>query len=203
MKLLSVLICTIPSRKEMFDCLLSEVQKQIFTSKYKGMIEIWHDDSVGITTGKKRNILLERATGKFVVFIDDDDLVSDDYIEKIVSCIDENPEIDCVGISGIITFNGKDEKKWHISKDYGKWFETLNEYYRTPNHITPIKREIAMKVMFPEINHGEDFVYSMGVLPLLKNECKIETPLYHYRFIKPYSPPSSNEPNHPYRPAWR
>jgi glycosyltransferase involved in cell wall biosynthesis len=192
-----------PSRQDMFKALLTELQQQIFTSKYKGQVEIWHDDSIDITTGKKRNILLQKSEGKYVVFIDDDDLVSDRYVELIMDCLNTNKEVDCVGINGVISFDGKDEKKWFISKDYGKWFENQQGYYRTPNHITPIKRNIAINVMFPEVTHGEDYVYSMGVLPHLKTEAIIDCPLYHYRFIKPYSPPSSNESNHPYRPAFR
>lgn len=203
MKLLSILICTIPSRNKMFNILLKNIEEQISKSKYKDLVEVAYDDSVGISVGKKRNLLLDKAQGKFVVYIDDDDEVHNEYVDKICICIDNNPDIDCIAINGLISFDGKDEKKWFISKLFGKWYESNGIYYRTPNHISPIRRDIANQVRFPEINHGEDFSYSVGVLKYLHKEAKIDTPLYHYKFIKPYAPPSSNEPNHPYRPAFR
>ena len=151
MKLISILICNIPSRKVMFESLLSEIQKQIFVSKYKSKVEIWHDDSLDVTTGKKRNLLLEKAHGKFSVFIDDDDLISEDYVVKILSCIEDNPNADCIGIKGQIITNGTHIKEWEISKDFGRWYEDDKKYYRTPNHISPIRTEHCLKTMFPNI----------------------------------------------------
>lgn len=204
MILLSILICTIPSRQDMFKSLLANVQEQIFCSKYKGQVEIWHDDSINITTGAKRNILLEKANGQFSVFIDDDDLVSNDYIEKIVSCIENNPEMDCIGIKGQIITNGNDIKEWEISKDFGRWFEDEKKYYRTPNHISPIRTALCLKVKFPDITIGEDSDFSKRIHPLLKTESKIDSHLYFYR----YTNNQTQNTNHnihefPYRRAWR
>jgi len=40
-----------------------------------------------------------------------------------------------------------------------------------------------LKVMFPNIEFGEDYEYSMGILPFLKNEIFIDEQLYHYKFM--------------------
>ena len=40
-----------------------------------------------------------------------------------------------------------------------------------------------MQVMFPQIEFGEDYEYSMGILPLLKEEVFIDEQLYHYKFM--------------------
>lgn len=91
---------------------------------------------------------------------------------------------DCIGISGIITTNGHDKRQWHISKEYGKWFTGPDgTYYRTPNHISPVKRELALQAGFPEIPFGEDAEYSRRLLPLLKTEVKIEQNIYHYKYV--------------------
>jgi glycosyltransferase involved in cell wall biosynthesis len=200
--LLSILICTMPIRKDMFQVLLEGLQKQIFLSKYKGKVEICYDDSIDITTGKKRNILLEKCNGKFSVFIDDDDLVANDYVERICAVIEENEDIDCIGIKGQIITNGSHIKQWEISKDFKTWYEDNNKYYRTPNHISPIRTELCLQAGFPNITIGEDSEFSKRVLPLLKKEVKIEGDIYFYRYNNGQIHQTINQ-EFPYRPAWR
>lgn len=174
---LSILVATMPSRKELLDSLLGILHPQI---NNREAVELIIDYSMDYNIGTKRNKLLEKAEGEYIVYIDDDDHISDNYIELILKVIDEKP--DCIGICGIISTNGGNIKKWFISKQYKKWYEEDNIYYRTPNHISPVKREIAMKAMFPEIHHGEDFEYSMRILPFLIKEIIIEQELYHYDY---------------------
>jgi len=40
-----------------------------------------------MTIGAKRNQLLHRAKGDYVAFVDDDDLVSSDYVNKVLSAV--------------------------------------------------------------------------------------------------------------------
>jgi len=92
---------------------------------------------------------------------------------------------DCIGISGIITTNGRDQRQWHISKEYGHWHTAPDgTYLRTPNHISPVKRELALQAGFPEIPFGEDAEYSRRLLPLLKTETIIKENIYHYKYVK-------------------
>jgi hypothetical protein len=106
-------------------------------------------------------------------------------------------------VNGIITFAGANERKWFISKDYGRWYESANEYFRTPNHISPVKRDIAIQVKFPSINQSEDFSYSMDILPYLKYEVKIIPPMYHYKFGTVMPPPIYESDGSPYRKPFR
>jgi glycosyltransferase involved in cell wall biosynthesis len=190
---LSILICSIPERKEMLHQLLDNLGEQQGDNKSK--IEIIVDNDPTLLVGTKRRYLLEQAKGQFIVFIDDDDKVSDDYIRKIVRCIETNPEIDCIAISGLIKFDGQESKHWHISKEYGHWYEKDNVYYRTPNHISPVRRELALQASFEDISIGEDFKYSMALLPLLKKEAKINGLLYFYDYKQaaPKQIPDANE----------
>lgn len=174
---LSVLIATMPQRKWKFNRLLNKLDSQV---PMNGCVEVLWDDSMEYNIGIKRNKLLDRALGDYIVYIDDDDMVSDDYTRKILQAIEGNT--DCIGISGTITTNGKDERQWHISKEYGTWYEKNKIYYRTPNHISPVKREIAVKIRFPEISFGEDAIYSRNIHPHLKTENIVEGNIYYYKF---------------------
>lgn len=179
--LLSILIASIPDRIAMLAKLISDLQCQavLVGDSY---FEILYDDDLSINIGTKRNSLLSRAKGEYIVYIDDDDEINENYLRLIIKAIESKP--DCIGISGIITTNGTDKRQWHISKEYGKWFTGPDgTYYRTPNHISPVKRELALQAGFPEIAFGEDAEYSRRLLPLLKTEVKIEQNIYHYKYV--------------------
>ena len=170
---LSILIATMPSRRKSFAKLLNSLGKS-------DNVEVLWDDSMDYNIGVKRNKLLERACGEYVSYIDDDDSVDVRYVANILEAIKTKP--DCVGISGVITTNGGNIRRWHISKDYGSWYQKGRAYFRTPNHISPVRRDIALAVMFPEVAHGEDYAYSMGILPLLKTEVKVRGNMYFYNY---------------------
>ena len=176
MKKLSILICTLERRKRYFDRLM-----QWLTPQLTDEVEVIHLSDVGdISIGAKRNALVKMATGLYSAFIDDDDIVSTDYVAKVMQATNKHP--DCIGMEGIITTDGNNPKKFIHSLRYRHWFERRGVYYRNPNHLNPIKREIVMLEPFPEINMGEDAEFSKSVLKHLKSEIYIEGPIYYYEF---------------------
>ena len=181
---LSILICTLPERKELYEFIDKKLSKQILDlGVFAKQVEMCTHNSITMTTGAKRNALLEMSQGQFIVFVDDDDDVSDDYVEKIFFTILKHPYIDCIGIEGIITTDGLQQKNWIISIDCKDWYEENDVYFRTPNHISPVRRELALKAGFPDVTYAEDREYSRRLFPLCKNEAKIKGPLYHYKYI--------------------
>ena len=181
LKRLSILICSITKRTELLHRLLAHLKIQM-VNEVEVIIEI---DNQEMTIGEKRNKLLLRAMGDYVAFIDDDDLVSDDYISKILTAIKTNP--DCCSLQGEITrlvgpINAKKMQTdiFKHSIEYDHWFQNCGIYYRCPNHLNAIKRSIALQVGFTKKNCGEDQDFSMQVLSLLKTEGKIDGTIYHY-----------------------
>jgi len=177
-KLLSILIPSIPKRIDYLNNLLSILNVQVTED-----IEILVDSRVDISIGKKRGEMLQASSGKFIVFIDDDDTVVHDYISLILDTIKLNSDIDCIGIQGIMTTNGKDKRQWYISKEYKGWYEKDKIYYRCQNHISPVLRDLAIKAGFDDLTYREDYFYSMRLLPLLQKEAIIPTNIYHYKYI--------------------
>jgi glycosyltransferase involved in cell wall biosynthesis len=138
-------------------------------------------DDGKIPTGEKRNMLLDMAKGKYVVFVDDDDVVSPDYLPQIVKALLLNP--DAIGFKGYITTNGTRKMEWRISVKY-KYEQRNGIYYRYNNHLSPIRREIAQKIRYKPIYHGEDADYAKRLheAKLVKHEIFIDKFLYHYDY---------------------
>ena len=189
---LSILICSLESRKDFRERLLLCLESQIAKID-SGQVEILTDiDNGEKDIGEKRNDLLARASGDYIAFIDDDDLVSKDYIDKIMKAIDEEP--DCVGIHLVMYTNGTNSEHSYHSLQYNDWWSEHDpdngrrKHFRTPNHLNPVKRELALKVGFPSSNHGEDRDYSLRLKDLLESEVYIEEPIYFYYYnpIKEY-----------------
>ena len=179
MKKLSILICSLIKRDYLLQRLLNGLNPQVIP--YNDSVEILINSDTGEKTiGKKRNELILKATGDYICFVDDDDLVSNDYVQKVLSAISSRP--DCCGIEGMITFDGSNPKKFVHSNKYKTWFESRGVYYRNPNHLNPVKREYATRVGFPEISRGEDRIYSERILPFLKTERYIIGTIYRYLY---------------------
>jgi hypothetical protein len=54
--------------------------------------------------------------------------------------------------------------------------------YRKPNHLCPVKREIATQCIFPDKNYGEDSDYANQINKIIQTENHIEEKLYFYMF---------------------
>ena len=125
---LSILICTMPSRSEMLKKLTQQLM--LLLVKYdESEWEVLIQPDENINVGKKRNILLQKASGDFIVFIDDDDEIHDNYIDAFMNAIESNPDADCIGYRGYITFDGSSRKDWVISKECETWHEKDGVYY--------------------------------------------------------------------------
>lgn len=179
---LSILIPTLTERIVYLDRLLKQINKQIQLINAKDKVEILiNSDSREKTTGQKRNELLQQAKGDYVWFIDDDDELYPGAINAVLEAAKKKP--DCMAINGTMTTNGRNEERWFIA--INNTYEKRNGiYYRYPNHITPIKRELAIKIKYPDKTLGEDFDYATALkkAKLLKKEEVIRLPVYHYQY---------------------
>ena len=179
----SILICTLESRKELFDKLHSHLLKQINDNNFKDVEILYFSDNKDYPVGIKRNTLIDQANGDYVSFIDDDDEVSDNYVKLIHDAIQDR-EVDCVGIKGLLVSEILGTKEFIHSLKYTSYFEDWNYYYRPPNHLNPIKKEKIQDIRFPYTNCGEDTNWAMQVCGsgVLKEETFINEILYYYNF---------------------
>jgi len=184
---LSILIATIPERRDQFEKLIRNL------SGNEG-VEVLFDNRPrhALSIGAKRQALLEKATGRYICFHDDDDWHSVSYASAIVAATKESP--DCIGF--LIECRGmgrsqldrkrKGTKLAIASNRYDKWADDFDgyDYVRTIYHKTPVKREHALAVGFRDMRFAEDHDYSMRLKAsgLLNVEVFIPEPLYIYRY---------------------
>jgi hypothetical protein len=183
----SILIATISEREAQFRTLLEYLQNQIKQAGLINEVEIlFHQDDRVVPVGLKRTMLIRTAAGKFSAFVDDDDWVAPDYVSKIVTTIKDNPDIDVIGIRGILEYapSHPNNKPFIHSIAYQTYGEEIEKFTRPPNHLNPIRREHIATYTFNTINVGEDFDFAMNLVKkgCLKKEVLIPDIMYTYRF---------------------
>lgn len=187
---LSILIPSLEDRKPKLEQLKRELANQIG----KRNVEVLSlSDNRQMSIGQKRNMLLTQSTGEYVSFVDDDDMVSPDYIEKVLNALTKNP--DCSSLTGEIVFSDGYSRPFIHSLRYTQWIDDHEGkvYYRPPNHLNAVRRAIAVQVGFPPWNSGEDRSFSMGIRHFLKKEEWIEGVIYNYKCSKTFEETHNNQ----------
>jgi hypothetical protein len=169
---LSILIAS--SRPDMTQAMVKKLQEQ----SPENVEILYLGDNKRQTIGHKRQSLLETAQGDYIVFVDDDDDVADDYVPMIMDGIKRNPDCFVFGVE--YWHNGCHIQDVRYSKDFGEDINTNVLFLRIPNHIMVVKRELALKAGFTNKNWGEDAEYAKALLPHLKIQAKSNRNLYKY-----------------------
>lgn len=183
--LLSILILTVPSRADKFlPAILAQLAPQIEALTIVELLYL--GDNKLMSVGEKRNTLVNIARGEYVVFIDDDDRVASNYVQRLIDGITyrdaDNVAPDCVCFDASITINGGPPAPVYYSKNNRQDSNHTTAYLRIPNHLMCVKRSIALNTPYLEINRGEDSEYAKRLLPKLKVEHKLNEVLYYYDF---------------------
>lgn len=181
---LTILICSIHTRYKTF---LPKIQEQI----YGQLAELSDDDQARveiivltdnkqIILGHKRNTMVDIAQGKYVAFVDDDDRLAPEYLSELLKATSKNT--DAIVFNASVSLNGEPPKTCYYSKTHRRDYNHRDGYFRIPNHICCIKRDIALQCKFPEVVYGEDAEFSMQLRDHIKTEHQINKTLYFYDY---------------------
>jgi hypothetical protein len=172
----SILILTITKRCQSLIDLIDDLYSDI--KKYDDIEILYLGDNMKRSTGEKRQLLLNMAQGEYISFIDDDDKIAFYYVDKIYKEL---------GTSDVINFkveyNNKDIHRDVVYDIYNKKECLLdNVYYRWPNHLMVVRRELALKAGFDSEYIYEDKHYAERLRPLIKTQTNIDITLYYYMY---------------------
>ena len=170
-------------RKVLLNRLLSFLNMHMSEEDRKDIEILVNIDDGTKSVGQKRNEILDRAKGEYVCFIDDDDLVDEEYTSLIMKTIRETEDLDCIGFGGMYYVDGNETMIFkHANKYGGHYKDGFGIQHRPVNHLNPVRTEYAKQIRFPEQDFGEDSDYCDRLLEsgLLKNEVILDKVMYHY-----------------------
>lgn len=189
---LSILIPAIYERVERASALYRELDRQIMETRLNVEVLLLLDN-MRRSVGLKRQALLEAARGRFVAFVDDDDWVHPEYVQRVASAARDAP-----GRHAVLTFD-----QWAvISQEPNNGarrglvrvaFDNPNEELRLegpdpgcrrkPMHTCAWARATAMLSKFSDKNYGEDADWARPLWLLKVPDFRVcDVPLYEYRW---------------------
>lgn len=198
--LLSILIAAIPDRYHLAHGLLYSLLESQAVARRPDVELLYVMDNRRRSVGAKRNALLDMAKGDYVCFIDDDDMVATDYVQKITAAIAVGrkcvPPADVIVFPQRATIDGGVVHECTYSLDYfiQRPPEARRQLAQTPDpnvlqwtgppaHTMAWRRGLLDGVRFEEKNFGEDTAWVDRACEKAVSELKIEgEPLYYYNF---------------------
>ena len=101
---LSILILSIPSRFDIVRPLIDKLLLQIGDREDVEVLSLMDNKSLHIW--EKRNELMRIARGTHMTWLDDDDDVADNYVDKLTEAIEANPNVDVISFDQMCYLNG-------------------------------------------------------------------------------------------------
>lgn len=175
-----IMIPTVVTRPEKFKRLMDALAPQV--EKFKGDIRVvifWNNYERELSN--LRQLMIETTDAEYINFIDDDDLVSEDYCEQIYPLLDG---VDYIGFRVGFYQNGQKQKPVIHSLACEDWHETGEGFYRRGTLINPTRREIMLKAGFKDSDYRkgipEDITYAKKVDKFLKTENFVDKEIHIY-----------------------
>jgi hypothetical protein len=179
----SVLIPTIRGREASLQKLLDSIHEkaQRLAPELTYEIRMAFDDRE-TSVGLKRQKLLQAAKGKYMSFIDDDDDITDAYIEDLWATMQGG--YDTMRLRGLMagyTFVHSTEVSL---SSRAATRDTPPVFQRPPNHLNPMLSDIAKLTPFKDATRGEDLDWALSLYRTgqVKSEYRPDPSRTHYLY---------------------
>jgi glycosyltransferase involved in cell wall biosynthesis len=165
-------------RKQLEAVLLPQV------ASYRDVELLVEEDNGRLPSGEKRNRLIRRSTGQYFCFVDDDDLVTGDYVGLIRE--------GCLSGADVVSFriertgNDRPRQVHRFSIRYRDGQRLPDgELGMAANHLCAWRRDVGTAVAFPpHLGYNDDVFWYTPLLAsgLVRTEHHIPQILYKYRY---------------------
>jgi hypothetical protein len=187
---LSILILSIPSRLEKYTKLQDKLLAQIGDREDVEVLCMIDNKSFHIY--EKRNVLLQAARGSHLAWLDDDDDVADNYIEKLTAVIEEDPSWDVISFNQDTYLDGKHARIYcEMGNPHDPVIMDVNGNYkdtlRPPYHWCVWRTELAQSESFRSAysqtgQSCEDIDWLVRLYPKVLRSYKLDDFLHIYRW---------------------
>lgn len=197
----SILIAAIPERYHLAAPLLYSLLETQAVARIPDVEVLYLMDNRRRSVGSKRNALLDAARGEYVSFIDDDDQVAIDYVNRIRNAIISTRRTETP--ADVIVFPQRCTLQPHgivheCTYSLNYWRERVPEQRRVlvatdkenvlrwtgpPAHTMVWRRETIGDIRFTERQFGEDTDFVDRVCERAQREWRIDgEPIYFYNW---------------------
>lgn len=135
-----------------------------------------------------RNLGLERTSCPYIIFLDDDDLLTENYLEKLFLLADP----DSVVVSNVLGFKDNIENLYQDYLCFNKEFQSSNlvkyRKYLSNSCCKIIPRKIICDTQFDRgLFKGEDALFMFSLSHRISKIISTEPDVVYFRRIRPFS----------------
>lgn len=201
-KRLSILVPTLHTRIEPLRSMVAELHRQ--TAERDDVEILALLDNQTMSLGSKRSKLASLARGDYLTFVNDDDAVSPNYVERVMALLGENPGVDVLCISAECQMRDGPghpwTHRWYMKTGLSARFDWEGFFYPDPDGLAkgpggqsgvhfavhgPVmwcvwRREVAQAVPFPDMTYGEDVLWAQKAKLFCESEARTDEVLYRY-----------------------
>ena len=174
----SFLLPTIPGRESSLQALIASIHEKAARLAPGLRYEITVDfDNREASIGAKRDRLCQGAKGKYIAFIDDDDEITDAYIEDLRDTVRMNsPVMRLRGQIAQYTFTHS------LANRIDGVMARDDVFLRPPNHLNPMYADVAKLIHFRDAHRAEDLEWTIRLARsnFLKDEFVSDPSRIHY-----------------------
>jgi hypothetical protein len=136
-------------------------------------------DNRARSIGAKRQSLVDIARGEYIAFVDDDDDVSEDYVERLLEATKTGADV--ITFRQRAIYNGLESEVHFGINNHDGPFTPGGITLRAPWHVCAWKRERVQGCLFSESNYGEDLVWCLQARRRARTAHHIDAVLHTYR----------------------
>ena len=171
-----ILIATIPHRHDKLVSVLDALDPQM----QEGVGVLVYRDNLDVPWVEKCRALEEASTADYISHLDDDDMVSPDFVPRIMEALTSRP--DYVGFRVRWTQDGIYQMPVVHSLVSPGWHNADGALFRDIVDKNPIRRDLALQTSWEGAN-GADRTWALGLrrLGIVKREVFIDAEVYRYQ----------------------
>lgn len=178
----TILVPTLGERRRLFARLMAGLMPQVERAAGQVLVRGWHNDGRP-SLPEIRQRMVGQVTTPYLSFVDDDDLVSPDFVGSVLTALTLEP--DYVGYLVQCYSNGVPIGIADHDLKHGAWTNVKGgRFLRDISHINPMRTLFARTADFTRARRGtpEDRIWvdQLRRSGLLMDQVKIDRILYHY-----------------------